>query len=115
MPPLYILAGIYHFINPEFYNRLMPLWIPQHSLLIFVSGIIEILLGVFLYPLQTRKISAWLIIAMLVVFFFLIHIPMTISFYGTNEKWFWISVVRIPLQFYLIWWAKKFTRVRITN
>ncbi|HTL80390.1 MAG TPA: DoxX family protein [Bacteroidia bacterium] len=110
MPPVYSLAGVYHFIDPVFYDRLMPSWIPQHALLILVSGIIEILLGLALYLPQTRKISAWLIIAMLVVFLFVIHIPDTISFYGTNAKWFWISLARIPLQFYLIWWAKKFTR-----
>jgi uncharacterized membrane protein len=112
MPPLYILAGIYHFINPEFYNQLMPSWIPYHFELIYSSGVIEFLLGVLLIPKQTRIISAWLIITMLVVFFFIIHIPMTITFYQTHNPRLWIAIVRLPIQFYLIWWALKYTRKR---
>jgi len=112
MPAIYIIAGIYHFINPEFYNQLMPSWIPFHLPLIYISGVAEILLGVLLIPESTRKISAWLIIAMLIVFFFLIHIPMTIIFYQSHNPHLWIAILRLPLQFYLIWWAWKFTRKR---
>ncbi len=110
MPVLYIVAGINHFINPDFYLNVMPPWMPEPLLLVYLSGVAEVLLGAGLIPKQTRKISAWLIIAMLVVFFFAIHIPMMIKYYGVDVKWFWISVVRLPIQVYLIWWAYKFTR-----
>ncbi len=110
MPVLYIVAGINHFINPDFYLNVMPSWMPEPLLLVYISGVAEILLGAGLIPKQTRKISAWLIIAMLVVFFFAIHIPMMIKYYGVDVKWFWISVIRLPIQIYLIWWAWKFTR-----
>lgn len=110
MPVLYIIAGIYHFINPGFYVKIMPEWMPEHLLLVYVSGVIEILLGIGLIVKQTRKISAWLIIAMLVVFFFAIHIPMAVVFYKTNNPGLWIALVRLPIQFYLVWWALKYTR-----
>ena|ERR1043166_2494741 len=110
MPLFYILAGINHFINPDFYLRLIPDWLPQHELSNDAGGIVEILLGIGLIPSQTRKISAWMIIAMLIVFFFVIHIPMVIQFYGKNTLWFWIAVVRLPLQVFLIAWAYKYTR-----
>ena len=110
MPALYIIAGIYHFINPAFYIKIMPEWMPEHLLLVYVSGVIEILLGIGLIVKQTRKISAWLIIAMLVVFFFAIHIPMAIVFYKTNNPGLWIALVRLPIQFYLVWWAFKYTK-----
>ncbi|HET6991478.1 MAG TPA: DoxX family protein [Bacteroidia bacterium] len=113
MPALYILAGIYHFINPEFYNGLMPQWLPYHLPLIYLSGVVEFLLGVLLIPKQTRIISAWLIIAMLTVFFFVIHIPMTIIFYQNHNPRLWIAIVRLPIQFYLIWWAMKYTKNRL--
>src|SRR4051812_10806863 len=112
MPAVYIVAGIYHFINPAFYLNLMPAWLPQHELANTTGGIAEILLGIGLIPAQTRKVSAWMIIAMLTVFFFVIHIPAVINFYGKNNLMFWISVVRLPLQVYLIWWALKYTRNR---
>ena len=115
MSLLYAIAGIYHFINPEFYDQLMPAWIPYHFALIYLSGVIEFLLGVLLIPESTRKISAWLIIAMLVVFFFLIHIPMTILFYQTHNPHLWIAIVRLPLQLVLIRWALKFTSNKKTQ
>ena len=109
MPAVYIVAGIYHFINPAFYLHLMPDWLPQHELSNYAGGVVEIILGVGLIPEKTRKISAWMIIAMLTVFFFVIHIPMVVQFYGKNTLWFWISILRLPLQVYLIWWAYKYT------
>ena len=112
MPALYSVAGIYHFINPEFYNKLMPEWLPYHLPLIYFSGLVEFLLGVLLIPKQTRIISAWLIISMLIAFFFVIHIPMVISFYQNHNSNLWIAVVRLPIQFYLIWWALKYTKDR---
>ncbi len=115
MPALYIVAGIYHFVNPEFYIHLMPHWMPQHLLLVQLSGVIEILLGLGLIPKQTRIISAWLIVAMLIVFFFAIHIPMAIQFYHEENKKLWVALLRLPIQFYLIWWAMKFTRKRSSN
>lgn len=112
MPAVYIILGIYHFINPGFYLALMPEWLPQHEYANYAGGIAEIILGIGLIPQQTRKISAWSIIAMLIVFFFVIHIPAVIKFYGENTIWFWISVVRLPIQFYLVWWAFKYTKSR---
>jgi uncharacterized membrane protein len=115
MPPLYIIAGINHFLNPGFYLELMPEWLPEHLALVYISGVAELLLGIGLIPGQTRKISAWLIIAMLVIFFFLIHIPMTIVFYKEHDPHLWIAIVRLPVQAYLVWWAHKYTRERINN
>lgn len=112
MPALYIVAGINHFWNPEFYDDLMPQWLPSHQLYIYFSGVVEIILGILLIPKQTRIISAWLIVVMLVVFFFLIHIPMTIIFYQENNPNLWIAIVRLPIQVYLVWWAMKYTRKR---
>jgi uncharacterized membrane protein len=110
MPPLYIITGIIHFINRGFYVNIMPQWLPAHLELTYFSGAVEILLGIFLIPAQTRKISAWLIIAMLVVFFFVIHIPAAIKFYNEHDPLFWVALVRLPIQFYLVWWALKYTR-----
>ncbi|MDQ3112149.1 MAG: DoxX family protein [Bacteroidota bacterium] len=112
MPPLYILAGINHFINPDFYIKLMPSWMPAHLTLVYFSGVVELLLGIGLIPKATRRISAWLIVGMLVVFFFAIHIPMAIVFYKEHDPHLWIAIVRLPIQFYLVWWALKYTRKR---
>lgn len=111
MALLYTGAGINHFLNPDFYLSVMPEWLPYHDLANWSSGIAEIILGVLLLPERTRRFSAWMIIAILTVFFFVIHIPMVFH-YEANSVMFWIAVVRIPLQVVLIRWAWKFAKRR---
>lgn len=103
-------AGIIHFIKPGFYLSIMPKWMPSPLLLIYISGVAEIALGAMLIPESTRKGAAWLIIAMLVVFFFAIHIPQAIDFYKTNNPLLSIALVRLPIQFVLVWWAWLYTK-----
>jgi len=106
---LYVLAGINHFYNTHFYEAIMPGYISYHTVLIYVSGVCEILLGLLLIPMATRKIAATLIALMLIVFLWL-HVQMLIDYWKTNDKHLWIAVVRIPMQFILIWWAWSFAR-----
>lgn len=110
MALLYGAAGIIHFTDPGFYLNIMPGWLPAHQLLLNLSGIAEIILGLLLLPRQTRPLAAWLIIAMLVVFLLLIHIPMTLDYWQNNTPGLWLTIARIPLQFLLIWWAWQYTK-----
>lgn len=104
MACMYILAGIIHFVKPKMYMRIMPNYIPKHKLMVLLSGLIEIILGATLcFPL-TKNLAIYGIILMLVVFF-------TVHFYMlTNEKASaglpkWVLILRIPLQFFLMYWA----------
>ena len=111
MVALYIGGGINHFINPPFYLSVMPEWMPYHELANYSSGVVEIILGILLVFEPTRRFSAWMIIAMLTVFFFVIHIPMCFHF-EAGTTMFWIAVIRIPIQIILINWAWKFAKRR---
>lgn len=115
MAALYIGGGIFHFVNPAFYYSVMPEWLPYHEFANYSSGVVEIILGILLLVERTRRFSAWMIIAMLSVFFFVIHIPMCFHFYGKDTMMFWIAVARIPLQVVLINWAWKFAKRRRIN
>jgi uncharacterized membrane protein len=105
----YALAGLNHFYSPHFYEPIMPAYISLHKLLIYISGICEILFALLLIPRYTRKIAAILIIAMLIVFLWL-HVQMLIDYWKSNNKDIWIAIARIPLQFVFIWWAYSFTK-----
>jgi uncharacterized membrane protein len=107
---LYIGTGINHFVHPAFYEGIMPSWLPAHALLNQLSGIAEIVLALLLIFPLTQRFSAWMIIAMLVVFLICIHIPMVLHFNGWNDTVWWIAVARLPLQYVLIRWAWRFTR-----
>jgi uncharacterized membrane protein len=107
MAALYILAGVNHFHNSDFYETIMPAYIGFHKPLIYISGVCEIILGLLLLFQSTRKVAAILVIIML-VFFLWLHVQMLINFWKNNDKHLWVAIVRIPMQFILIWWAYTF-------
>ena len=104
MAIVFVGAGVIHFINPGFYLRIMPWYLPAHLELIYISGICEILLGIGILPLKTRKISSLLIMVMLTLFL-IIHVQMLIDTWQAGGVLFWIAVFRLPLQFVLIRWS----------
>lgn len=106
MSLLYVGAGINHFINPRFYISIMPSFFPAPALLNQLSGVAEIILGIGLLWSATRIWSAYLIIAMLIVFF-AVHIPHLIDPPKIAKGNYWFLVLRIPLQCILIYWAWK--------
>lgn len=104
MAGLYMFAGIMHFVRPKMYLRIMPRYLPNHKLLVFLSGLAEIALGIGLCVKQTRHLAIYGIILMLVVF-------LTVHFYMLSSKKAaagipqWVLILRIPLQFVLMYWA----------
>lgn len=110
MSAMYFGLGIFHLLQPEKYLQIMPAWLPMHHTLIYVSGIAEIILGAMLLVKTTRRLAAWLIIAMLVVFMILIHTPHTIDLFLSGKDGFVINLLRTQLQFALIAWAWLYTR-----
>lgn len=64
----YIFAGFNHFRDPGFYLPLIPDYFPYPEFINIAAGVIEILLGIGFAIQKTRKISAYLTIAMLVAF-----------------------------------------------
>jgi uncharacterized membrane protein len=105
----YILAGINHFIRPQFYLAIMPAWLPMHHLLVWVSGFAEITLGVLLCYRYTRRIAAWGII-LLLLFVFPANIQMMLDYRSAGHPRLWLAVLRLPLQLLLIWWAYQYTK-----
>lgn len=113
MAAAYIAAGVNHFFRPEFYVEIMPPYIPAHLAMVYWSGVFEIALGALLLDPRFRKLAAWGIVAMLVVFF-TVHIHMLV-----NHEDFGMSyvalVLRLPIQVLLILWAWWYTRDGNTN
>jgi uncharacterized membrane protein len=101
---IYAYAGLNHFINPKFYLSITPKFFPMPGLLNQISGIAEIVLAAGLLFASTRQVSAYLIIAMLIVFF-AVHIPHLFQPPKMAQGKEWFLYVRIVLQFVLIYWA----------
>jgi uncharacterized membrane protein len=111
MSILYLAAGINHFINPKWYTRIIPSWLPRPDVLNIISGTCEIVFAILLIPLATRTLAAWLIIILLITIF-PANIQMSIQYHQRHHRYFWLTVVRLPLQLVLIWWAWYYTQSR---
>jgi uncharacterized membrane protein len=107
---IYAAAGLIHLVLPEKFLWLMPSWLPFPLLLIYGSGVVEIALAILIIPEKTRAFSAWSIIAMLVVYFFVIHAVQSWNFYLTRNDHLVLTFVRLVFQFVLIRWAWSYTR-----
>lgn len=103
-----VYAGIQHFIKPDFFNAFVPDFLIYKSTIIYVSGIIEIVLGVLLLiPKYTRVAASGILILMLL--FLPIHIWDVITdtpAIGSHEA----ALIRLPMQFVLIALAYKFRK-----
>jgi len=64
----FLLAGINHFRDPEFYFPLIPHYLPYPELINTTAGIAEIGLGIGILIPGIRKIAIYLIIVMLIAF-----------------------------------------------
>lgn len=104
MAALYIFGGTMHFITPKIYLRIMPRYLPNHKLLVSLSGLAEIALGVGLCFPTTKNSAILGVIAMLIVFL-LVHFYMLSCKKAGAGIPEWLLFLRIPLQFALMYWA----------
>lgn len=106
---IFVLAGINHFLNPQFYLRMMPAYLPSHLFLIYLSGVFEIALGVLLVVPRFTRFAAFGLIALLAAVY-----PANIYMAQHTELFPEFSptaiYLRLPLQIILIAWAFWFTR-----
>ena len=98
----FVIAGVTHFTNREFFISIVPPYLPWPEMLVYVSGVVEIVLGVLLLVPSMTRIAAWGQIALLIAVF-----PANIHM-AVNSKDFeripapalW---ARLPVQFLFAW------------
>jgi uncharacterized membrane protein len=103
-----IAAGTMHFVNPEFFLKIVPPYLPFHKELVLVSGVCEILLGILLLIPKNSQLAAWGIIALLIAVF-----PANVYLYRHQEilpASPLVHLLRLPLQGVFILWAYWHTR-----
>ena len=111
MSLLYIIVGIKHFINIEFFIAIIPPCISYKKEVVLLSGLIEIILGVFLLFKRTRKIGSLGIILLLLavfpanIYLYMSEIPREIIDISQLQ-----ALIRMPFQIPLIilaYWHSK--------
>jgi uncharacterized membrane protein len=106
-------AGTMHFVNPDFYLKIMPPYLPLHRELVYLSGALEAALGLLLLVPRFTRLAAWGIIALLIAVF-----PANIYLYQHQELLPappLVHLLRLPLQVVFILWAYWHTRPDSAN
>lgn len=110
----FLVAGINHFIMPQFYLDLIPPYIPFHSAINTLSGIAEIGISLFFFIPAFRRIGGLLAIALLIAFIpahvYFIELGSCVTGGLCVPEWIgWLRLIVIhPL---LIWWCWRTSRI----
>ncbi len=108
-------AGVMHFVSPQFFNDIVPPWLPpSESFWTYASGVVELVVAYLLLRPSTRRVGATATIWLL------------IGVYPANlyMAWDWrnepfsdqlVSYGRLPFQFLFIWVAWKIAQANADN
>ena len=109
-----VAIGLGHFVRPQPFVDIVPDYLPAPLVLVYVSGLFEVLGGLGLLYAPTRRFAAWGLIALyLAVFPANVHMALhQIAPAGTPPLPVWALWGRLPLQVLLIAWAYRYTRAQ---
>jgi uncharacterized membrane protein len=102
----YMFAGTLHFLQPDFYLRIMPPYIPWHVAMVDISGVAEFAGGLGLLIPSLRRPAAWGLVALLIAVF-----PANIYAATSPSQFSWLAWARLPIQPVLIWWVLACTHI----
>ena len=104
MAGMYLIAGLNHFRNPKMYIKIIPPFFSNPSLLNKVSGGCEIILGILLcIPIMSKYAALGIVFLLIAVFPANVYMALNKDASMGLPKW--LLLLRIPLQFILIYWA----------
>ena len=95
-----VFAGLQHFLNPQFYIVFVPSFLPFTMAIIYITGIIEMVLGIMLFIPKYIKTGA-LGVLILMLLFLPIHVWDVFSdtpAIGSQSA----ALIRLPVQFLFI-------------
>ena len=101
---LFVTAGTLHLVRPKFFLRMMPPYVPFHRLVVFASGVAEIVLGTAMLSDRLRAYAGYGLVVLLFAVF-----PANVHMYQHPELFprvpRWSLAFRLPLQALLVLWV----------
>ena len=109
----FILAGVNHFLQPNFYLPLIPDYLPWPISLNLISGVAEIVLGVGMLINHLQSAAMWGLIILLILFIpshiYFIRVGSCIEGGLCAPMWMaWLRLVLIhPLLLLWVWYSGR--------
>jgi uncharacterized membrane protein len=107
---LFVFTGMGHFIQTEPMAQMLPPWVPERTLLVYLTGILEFAIAAGFFVPKLRRFTGWVAGVVLVLFFpanvyaAINHIPMGGHAWGPVYL-----LIRAPLQIIVLCWIYWFT------
>ncbi len=114
---IFIAGGLGHFASPDVYRPFFPDWVPMVDLIIYGSGVVELLVGISLFTKQYRKWGALGVLILLILFTPLHVRDLFLDEPVLQEQW--LVIIRLPIQALMLWmsWVvyKDSSRIQATE
>jgi uncharacterized membrane protein len=105
----FVVAGLNHFVDPDFYVVMVPPYLPAHLELVYLSGVLEILGGLGVLIPRVRAVSGWgLVLLLVAVVPANLHMALNVELFPSMSPT--ILYARLPFQAVFIVWAYWATR-----
>ena len=107
---MFVFTGTGHFVQAETMSQMLPPWVPERVLLVYLSGIFEFAIAAGLAVPRTRRLAGWAA-AILLVSFFPVNVYAAISRVpmGGHAWGPAYLLIRAPLQLAILLWVYWFT------
>ena len=109
----FISAGVNHFLNPQFYDVIVPDFIPFPRLVHQITGVIEILLPLFLLTRFRKEAALLMIIFLLIIYGANLYVWINNLPYGrtyfTNQQHFFRFLLQV-LYIYITYVIYKYDK-----
>ncbi len=109
----WMFAGSMHFIQPKFYEAIMPPYLPAHHELVLASGVAEWVGGAMALTPGLKRPARWWILALLIAVFpaniYAATNPQDIQGLDLDKIPAWAMWARLPFQAVFALWAWKAT------
>jgi uncharacterized membrane protein len=105
MAAFLLTAGSMHFLRPQFFDELVPGWMPPSKRFwTNASGVVEIATGAALLSRRTSRLAAWSAL-FLFIGVYPGNIKDTVDHWPPSTMRGRASIARLPMQFPLFAWA----------
>ncbi len=102
----FIFTAIGHFVKTEEMAAMLPAFVPNRVAIIILTGILELLAAIGVWISRLKRITGLCIMLMLIGFLPAnIYSAINRVDFGGHDSGPVYLLVRIPFQFFVIWWA----------
>lgn len=105
-----VSGGLGHFLTPESFVPFIPDFVPYRETIIYLSGGLEVILGVGVFSRTGRPVAARLIMWLLIIYTPLHVIDLMRADPAIGDRT--MALLRLPIQGLLIWVALQLSKLR---